>query len=287
MTLPDSRTGESPMHAAGASRAGIDVALLQFSAGREPRSNLERLEDWLARAPAADLLALPEVVTVRGSDADLRAAAEPLTGPAIVFFSDWARRLATWIVVGSVLERSGGDIYNTAVLLDRRGRIAATYRKMHLFEARLPDRRVIRERDVYREGDRPVMADIEGWPTGLSICYDVRFPELYRTYAARGARCLMIPANFTQHTGRDHWEILVCARAIENQCFVIAPNQCGVNPATGIASYGHSLVVGPWGEVLARAGEQEQWMRATLSYADLQAVRRRVPALDHRRVRVG
>lgn len=265
-------------------RPTLNVAMLQFCAGPRSRNNLARLEDWLTRAPAADVLALPEVVTVRGSDDDLRAAAEPLTGPVLSFFSDWARRRAVWILVGSILERDGADVYNTSVLLDRRGLIAATYRKIHLFEARLPDQRVIRESDVYRAGNTPVMADIEGWPTGLSICYDVRFPELYRDYAAQGACCLMIPANFTQRTGRDHWEILVRARAIENQCFVVAPNQCGVNPATGVVSYGHSMVVGPWGDVVARAGDYEQWLTAALSYNEITATRSRIPALDHRRI---
>ncbi len=262
----------------------LKTALLQFDAGCRTGDNLARLKDWLKRAPPADLLVLPEIVTVRGSDDDLRAAAEPLTGSVLSFFSDWARRCAAWLLVGSVLERSGEDVYNTSVLLDRRGRIAATYRKIHLFEARLPDQRVIRENDVYRAGNKPVMADVEGWPTGLSICYDIRFPELFREYAAHGACCLMIPANFTQRTGHDHWEILVRARAIENQCFVIAPNQCGANPATGIASYGHSMVVGPWGDVMARAGDQEQWLTASLNYQHLLDVRQRIPALEHRRI---
>ncbi len=282
--MPDDSAGVSPIQGTRASRPGLNVAVLQFCAGPRPRNNLARLEDWLMRAPAADLLALPEVVTVRGSDDDLRIAAEPLTGSVVRFFSAWARRRAVWILVGSILERAGADVYNTSVLLDRCGQIAATYRKIHLFEARLPDQRFIRESDVYRAGSKPVMADIEGWPTGLSICYDVRFPELYRDYVAQGACCLMIPANFTQHTGRDHWEILVRARAIEDQCFVVAPNQCGINPATGVASYGHSMVVGPWGDVMACADDQEQWLTASLSYQHLLDVRQRIPALDHRRI---
>lgn len=127
------------------------------------------------------------------------------------------------------------------------------------------------------------MADIDGWPCGLSICYDVRFPELYRLYAKRGASVLMIPSNFTQNTGKYHWETLVKARAIENQCFVVAPNQCGTNASTGVASYGHSLIVGPWGDVLAEGGAEEGVMSATLDKEELARVRERIPALKHRR----
>ncbi len=264
--------------------ARLQVALLQFDAGRRRDDNLSRLKDWMATAPPADLLAVPEVVSLRGSDDDLRRAAEPLDGPCIAFFRAWAQRHAVWILVGSILEQDGPSVYNTSVLLDRRGAIAAVYRKIHLFEAHLPDGKVIREQDVYQPGTAPVMVTIDGWPAGLSICYDIRFPELYRGYAAAGACLLMIPANFTQRTGRDHWEILLRARAIENQCFVIAPNQCGINSATGIASYGHSMVIGPWGEVLVRAGETEQWLSATLDHAAMLAVRQRIPALDHRRL---
>ena len=119
---------------------------------------------------------------------------------------------------------------------------------------------------------------------GLSICYDLRFPELYRDYSAQGAHALLIPANFTQRTGRDHWEVLTRARAIENQSFVIAPDQCGVNSGTGVASYGHSVVVGPWGEVLALAGDEETVLSVTLEPAALESARNRVPALQHRRL---
>lgn len=129
-----------------------------------------------------------------------------------------------------------------------------------------------------------MMVDIEGWRCGLSICYDLRFPELYRGYAALGAHLLLIPANFTQRTGRDHWEVLVRARAIENQCFVVAPNQCGANPSSGVVSHGHSLAVGPWGEVLAAARDEETALHCVLDPAELWRTRQRVPALDHRRL---
>jgi predicted amidohydrolase len=189
-----------------------------------------------------------------------------------------------WLLAGSILERRRGRIYNTSLVFDRSGALRARYRKIHLFEARLDDGRVIRERSVYEAGSRPVMLMLEGWRCGLSICYDLRFPELYRLYADRGAHLLFAPANFTQRTGRDHWDVLVRARAIENQCFVVAPGQCGANPATGVASYGHSLVVGPWGEVLARAGDRETCLAVTLDPDRLRETRRRIPVLRHRRL---
>jgi nitrilase len=196
--------------------------------------------------------------------------------------AETAKARHAYLLAGSLLERAGEKVYNTSVLFDRSGAVAATYRKIHLFEARLEDGTRIREAEAYDPGREPVAADIEGWQAGLAICYDLRFPELFRTYAAQGAHLLFVPSNFTQRTGKDHWEVLVRARAIENQCFVVAPNQCGVNPATGVRSHGHSMIVGPWGEVLAAAADEESVILAKLDPADLAATRNRVPALRHR-----
>jgi len=193
-----------------------------------------------------------------------------------------ARGKNAWVLAGSLLERDGQRVYNTSVLFDRQGAIRASYRKIHLFEARLEDGRLIREADAYDPGSQPVAASIDGWKAGLAMCYDLRFPELFRLYAAEGAQILFVPSNFTQRTGRDHWEILVRARAIENQAFVVAPDQCGTNPVTGVPSHGHSLVVGPWGEVLAEAGDQETVITARLDVDELRKIRNRVPALTHR-----
>jgi len=261
----------------------MQVTLIQNAAGPDVEANLVTLEARAAASGSADLIVLPEVFAIRGGAEDLRVAAEPLHERQTAWLADLARRQNAWVLGGSILERADGRIYNTAVLVDRRGNVAATYRKLHLFEATLDNGTIVREQDIYEPGDHPVMAAIEGWSCGLSICYDVRFPELYRLYAARGAELVFIPANFTQNTGKDHWETLVKARAIENQCYVVAPNQCGTNPVTGVASYGHSLIVGPWGEVLAEAGAEEATLKAVLSKAELARVRVRVPALKHRR----
>ena len=260
----------------------LRVAIVQFSAGRKALLNLDRLMDMTAGIESADLIAMPEVFAVRGTDEDYRNAAEPLDGPVIERMAKLAASKRAWVLAGSLIEKAGKHVYNTSVLLDRAGAIAASYRKIHLFEAHLEDGRTIREADAYKAGSKPVFAEMEGWGTGFSICYDLRFPELYRHYSGQGAHLLLIPSNFTQRTGKDHWETLVRARAIENQCFVIAPDQCGVNQATGVASYGHSMAVGPWGETLCKAGDDETVLTVDLDPALLREARSRVPALEHR-----
>ena len=260
----------------------IRVAIVQTSSGRNVEHNLRRLSELTDGIRRLDLIALPEVFAIRGADMDYRRTAQPLDGPIAREMADLARKKRAWVLAGSLIEKSGRQLFNTSVLFNRRGRIAAAYRKIHLFEAHLEDGKHIRESDSYQAGKTPVTADIEGWRAGLSVCYDVRFPELFRNYARRGAHILFIPSNFTQRTGKDHWEVLVRARAIENQCFVVAPNQCGINEAIGVASYGHSMVVGPWGEVLGHAGAKEHVFTVELDPRLLQKTRRRIPALRHR-----
>ena len=263
----------------------LAVTLVQNSAGHDPASNLARLDDLLAEIPAGDLLVLPEVFSLRGRDEDYRAQAEVLPGSVIRHLAALAVRRREWVLAGSVMEKAGDAVFNTSVLISRDGAIAASYRKIHLFEAILDNGQVIKEGDIYRAGDMPTLATIEGWRCGLAICYDLRFPELFRHYAEQGAHLFFVPSNFTQKTGPAHWETLLRARAIENQAFVVAPNQCGVNPCTEIASYGHSLMIGPWGDVLAQAGDNDCVLRATLDPADLARTRSRIPVLRHRRLR--
>lgn len=261
----------------------LRVTLVQNDAGRNPPDNLARIETLLAGAGTEDLVVLPEVFAFRDEDRALRAQAEPVSGAIGDWLSGLACRRKAWIV-GGLIERSSEGLFNTALVVDPVGTRQSAYRKMHLFEARMDDGRLIREADVYRAGDRPVLFSIGDWRLGLSICYDLRFPELYREYSDQGAQVLLAPSNFTQRTGRDHWEILTRARAIENQAFLLAPNQCGANPGTGVISHGHSLVVGPWGDLLASAGDAETVLTVTLLPADLERARNRVPALRHRRM---
>ena len=266
----------------------LTVSVVQNSAGRNVAKNLAALERLLRDCPRSDLVAFPEVFAVRGSDADYRAAAQTLDGsedgPVVTWLTNLSRRLGAWVLAGSVIERAGKNFFNTSLLFNPEGVVSASYRKIHLFEAKLDSGQVVRERDIYEAGDKPVMADVSGWLCGMAICYDLRFPELFRRYAVRGAGLFTVPSNFTQNTGKDHWEILLRARAVENQSFVVAPNQCGKNPVTGVASYGNSLIVGPWGEVLARAADSECVITAGLDPAEISRTRGRIPVLAHRRL---
>jgi len=262
----------------------LKIAVVQVNAGDNPERNLRRIERLIARIQTCDVIALPEVFALRGTDEDYRAHAQSLSGEIIKWLGNIARRRRAWMLAGSIIEKERGKVYNTCLLLDRAGRIVAKYRKIHLFEAQLDNGRSVRESDIYSAGNCPEMANIDGWNCGLAICYDLRFPELFRYYSARGSHLFFIPANFTQKTGKDHWETLLRARAIENQAFVVAPDQCGANPKTGIASYGNSMIVAPWGEIIARAGERESVLTATLDPGELRRTRRRIPVLAHRRM---
>jgi predicted amidohydrolase len=262
----------------------LRVTLVQVNAGRDIQANLGRVKQLLSRIGTTDVIAFPEVFALRGSDSDYRESAQSLAGPLMNFMASVAHRHNAWVLAGSFVESNHPAAYNTSVLMDRRGEAVASYRKMHLFEAELESGQVVRESDLWMPGSEPVMAGLEGWRCGLAICYDLRFPELFRQYSARGAHLFFVPSNFTQRTGKDHWEILVRARAIENQCFVVAPNQCGTNPHTGVASYGNSMIIGPWGEVLVRMGEEEEIATVTLDMHDLEQTRRTVPALAHRKL---
>lgn len=262
----------------------LKVTLVQIDAGRNVQDNLTRIRQLLTGVGATDLIALPEVFSIRGSDEDFRNQATPLTGPLLNFLASIAHRHNAWVLAGSIMEKHDSGLYNTSVLLNRRGEIAASYRKIHLFEAQLESGQIIRESDLWQAGTEPVMAEVDGWQCGLAICYDLRFPELFRHYSAKGAQLLFLPSNFTQRTGKDHWEILLRARAIENQCFVIAPNQCGTNPHTGVTSYGNSMIIGPWGEILTRFQDAEQAATLTLDIHELEKTRLIVPALTHRKL---
>jgi len=260
----------------------MQIAIAQTCSGRDASSNFEQVLKMLDTTGDIDLIALPEVFAMRGTAADYRSSAESLSGPTCSWISKLAKERHAWVLAGSLMENCDGHVYNTSALVDREGNQVATYRKMHLFEVTLEDGTQVRESDFSEAGTEPTMADLEGWSAGMAICYDLRFPELFRHYASSGMQLLFVPSDFTQRTGKDHWEILVRARAIENQCFVVAPNQCGMNAGTGVASYGNSMIVGPWGEILARAGDGPEVITVELDPAALQQTRNRVPALRHR-----
>jgi predicted amidohydrolase len=264
----------------------LRAAAVQLTATPDKAANLEAA-DRLVRQAAADgarLVVLPEKWSVLGRGADLRAGAEPLDGPAIAWARETARELGVDLVAGSVSERVEGDekLRNTSLHIGPDGEIKATYRKMHMFDVEV-DGTVYRESEHETPGDDVVLSrTADGVELGLTVCYDVRFPELYRILAVRGARIVTIPAAFTVPTTRDHWEVLVRARAIEDQCFVIAANQVGTH-VEGLASGGRSMIVDPWGLVLAQAADAQTVITADLDLDAQAATRARLPSLANRR----
>ena len=262
------------------------AAAVQLNATPDKARNLQ-VADRLVRRAADDgatLVVLPEKWSLLGRGRDLRDGAEELDGPAVGWARDVARELRVDLVAGSVAERVPGEpkLRNTSLHIGPDGEVKATYRKVHMFDVEV-DGTQYRESDHEAPGDDVVLsATADGVELGLTVCYDVRFPELYRILAVRGARIITIPAAFTIPTTRDHWAVLVRARAIEDQCFVIAPNQVGRH-AEGLASGGRSMIVDPWGLVLAQAADTETVITADLDLAAQDAIRTRLPSLANRR----
>jgi len=212
----------------------LPVAIVQLDATDDVDGNIERATTLASEAASggARLVVLPEYLQYRGADDGFRASARPIPGPYTDAFADVAKRHDVWILAGSVAETSGDDDrpYNTSTLIAPDGSIAARYRKIHLFDVAVDDGPVDTESARVSPGDEPVCAAVDGVRIGLSVCYDLRFPELYRTLALAGAEVLAVPSNFTERTGRDHWEVLLRARAIENGAYVVAPGQAGGPP---------------------------------------------------------
>jgi len=263
----------------------LEVALVQLDARGDVAANIAAAVD-LAEAAAAGgarFVALPEYLQYRGPDDGFRASARPIPGPHTEPFAEVARRHDAWILVGSTAETSADPDrpYNTSALIAPDGSVAATYRKLHLFDVDITDGPADTESARVTPGDALVCAQVDGIPVGLSICYDVRFPELYRSLALAGAAILTVPAAFTERTGRDHWEVLLRARAIENGAYVLAPSQIGGPP--GQPAYGRSMVIDPWGTVIAQAPDTVGIIRAELDLDRVAEVRRGIPALANRR----
>jgi deaminated glutathione amidase len=262
------------------------VAAVQLNSTADPSANLASA-DRLTRAAAgegAKLIVLPEKWTAIGSDEQQRAAADTLEGDAIAWAREAARELAIDLVAGSILERLPGSdkLANTSVHIDPHGDVRAAYRKLHMFDVEVAGRSY-RESEIEEPGDEIVSSELDGGiGLGLTICYDLRFPELYRILAVRGARVIAVPAAFTLATTRDHWEVLLRARAIENQAFIVAANQVGAHPG-GHRSGGRSMIVDPWGLVLAQAPDREGYAIADLDLERQLQIRAELPSLANRR----
>jgi len=262
----------------------IRVACVQMTSRSDKAANLQTAERLVAQAAAtgADVVVLPEKWNGIGDAAFYHSSAEPLDGDSVAAMSAWARTHGITLVGGSIVElREGRDKRsNTSLVFDSDGEIVATYRKIHLFDVEVGGV-VYRESESEEPGAEAVVAEAEDWKIGLSVCYDVRFPELYRILALEGAQLVTVPAHFTTPTGKDHWQVLLRARAIENQLYVAAAAQVG-ETLPGKPAYGRSLIVDPWGVVLAQAPDEETVISAELDRAHLDDIRAKLPSLANR-----
>jgi predicted amidohydrolase len=266
------------------------VAAVQLSSQDDVGANLERVSSLVSEAAqaGAEVVALPENFAFMGEEQDKRRIAElgDGSGPILGTLRDLARRARVYLVAGGMPERSADPErpYNTSFLVTPDGAIAAAYRKVHLFDVEIPNGPTHRESAATMPGATELaLADVRGVPLGMSVCYDVRFPELYRRLAIMGARIVTVPAAFTLTTGKDHWHVLLRARAIENGLFVIAPAQHGTHPK-GRQTYGKSVIIDPWGDILAQHGEGQGFTLARLDFDYQDRVRAGLPCLTHRRL---
>jgi len=269
-------------------RASMNVAVIQLNSQDDVNANLERVRTHVAAAAkaGAELVALPENFAFMGEEEKKRGLAERVPeGPISKAITDAARAAKVWLVAGGMPEESGDRDrpFNTSLLVSPEGDVVARYRKIHLFDVDLPDGTKLLESNATKAGDEPVVHEVLGTKLGMTICYDLRFPELYRKLGDRGVRIVTVPAAFTLTTGKDHWHVLLRARAIENQVFVLAPAQHGRHPRNR-QTYGKSLVVDPWGDVLAQCAEGEGFAIARLDFAAQDRVRASLPCLTHRRL---
>ena len=272
----------------------FNAACVQFTAGPDPAPNLQQVSELIrrARGAGADLIMTPEVSNFIESGRRRRdKARHEADDPFLAGMRDLARETGAWILIGSLVIDPAGEpgaeaseerLANRSFLIDAQGAIVARYDKIHMFDIDLPGGESYRESNAYRPGGRSVVAETPWGRLGMTVCYDLRFPHLYRALAQAGADFLAVPSVFTVPTGTAHWHVLLRARAVENGCFVFAPAQWGEH-AGGRRSYGHSLIVDPWGEVLADRGEETGIITAQIDPARIAKARGMVPSLQHDR----
>ncbi len=261
------------------------VGCLQFCADNDLNANLKQAESLTRKTheDGAELVCLPEYFAAIEADDQtmLKNACVEEKHPALQLFCSLAKELSVWIQLGSLPIRiSDTQVNNRAFLINNSGQVVARYNKIHLFDVTLKNNESYRESEVVLPGVEPVVAETPWGKLGMSVCYDVRFPHLYRSMAKSGAEFLTIPAAFTQRTGKAHWHVLLRSRAIENGCYVFAAGQNGVRH-TGRATYGHSLIIDPWGTILADAGDQTGFIVADVDLGKVREVREMLPSLSH------
>ena len=260
------------------------VACVQTNSGGDVAANMATAARLIraAREAGAELIAVPENVVLMASEPEV-IRSHAAENRALSTFQELAAETGAWLLIGSLaMESSNGRVANRSILIDGQGAVVAHYDKIHMFDVDLPSGETYRESATYRPGGHACLAPTPWGPLGMTVCYDLRFPHLYRELAKAGAALIAVPSAFTKVTGRAHWHVLLRARAIETGCFLIAPAQCGTNYGDR-QTYGHALVVDPWGQVLADAGEDVGFVTATLDLARVDEVRAMVPSLRHDR----
>ncbi|HYK80294.1 MAG TPA: carbon-nitrogen hydrolase family protein [Micropepsaceae bacterium] len=265
----------------------IKTACVQLRCGDDVMRNVRDAAQIIraAHKDGAQFVATPENTDLMAQDggSKLEKTSSEKDSPAVPQFCSLAEELGIWLLVGSLaIKVSPGKTANRSYLIGPNGRVAGRYDKVHLFDVNLPSGETYRESNTVEPGAEAVAVSLPWGRVGLSVCYDLRFPQLYRALAKAGAEILTVPSAFTETTGKAHWHVLLRARAIENTCFVVAPAQGGTH-ANGRKTYGHSLIVGPWGDILAEAGTDPGFISAELDLGEIAAVRARLPSLHHDR----
>jgi deaminated glutathione amidase len=263
------------------------AAAIQMLASEDKEANLRDAQTKIQEAAAkgAKVIALPEVFNWRGDNREEKKNAEPISGRTAVLMASLARELGIYLLAGSFLEEipAARKCFNTSLFFSPDGSLLARYRKIHLFDVAIEHGVTALESETRQHGEEVVVAETEFGKMGLTICYDLRFPELYRALVDKGAQVIFVPAAFTAFTGQAHWEPLLRARAIENQVYVIAPDQVGHNPKS-FATYGNSMIIDPWGRIISRAPDLPAVITADIDLAYLAKVRAELPALAHRKL---
>ena len=262
------------------------AAAIQIDTQNNKKENLSKLDHFIdvAKGHGAKLVGMPEFVNFFGEEKEEIENAETIPGPTTDFFCKKAKQHGIWLSCGSIAEKiSGKDkLYNSSVFVNPKGEIVSVYRKIHLFDVDIKNVVTVVESNIIMAGEEIVVVDTDLTKVGLSICYDIRFPELYRIMALRGAEIVFASACFNLFTGRDHWETILRARAIENQCYMIAPDGIG-KKLLDFPAYGRSLIIDPWGTVIAKASDQEGVISAEIDLEYLHKVRTGLPSLKHRK----
>lgn len=266
----------------------LKVVLTQLCSVDNASLNSKKMIEMLQGIDGADLVCFPENAlyqrVVEGEEIPSWKLEDPIFEP----FENWCRKKSSNIHLGSVPLEINGKIFNSSIWINASGERKASYQKVHLFDIQLDGQKPIRESDVFSHGNGPEVIDIKGWKIGQSICYDIRFAELYRHYAAQHVDLILVPSSFLVKTGQAHWHVLLRARAIESQAYLLASAQTGTHQSTKSSgqrqTYGHSLLVGPWGEVLLDLDEQESFKAYTLEKKRIQEVRHQIPMKQHRRI---